>query len=60
MLQVGPDRLKTIYCIYCTCMWQKQIIVIFFKTTQYGSSNVDITKRDQRPTEINWVETSQT
>ena len=29
MLQVGPDGLKTIFCWYCTHVWQKQIIGIF-------------------------------
>lgn len=56
MLQVRLDGLKVISCIYCTLMWQKQIIGIFrTDTVQYGSSNMDITK-----TEIDTVEPSPT
>lgn len=48
MLQVGPDRLKTLYCIYFTYMLLKQIIGISFKTVQHSSRNMDLTKTEIR------------
>lgn len=49
MLQVGPDGLKTIFCWYCTHVWQKQIIGIFQTNfVQYGSSNRDITRTESQ------------